>query len=94
MACLSKNGQELARMYIKATNEDRDTSIIWASWEYALMSNNRILSKHIVMFRPTAYDTQGRRHTWGWKVHGRLQTGLDVNDFVRTYEKRGFTKTK
>jgi len=62
---------------------------VWERCTRRLMSDGKILEKRDVRFRPspncTWEDPQGRRHCYGWKVHGKLKGGLTAADFARVY---------
>lgn len=63
---------------------------VWERSTRRLMSDGVILEKRDVRFRPspllTWEDPQGRRYSYGWKVHGKLKAGLTAADFVRAYQ--------
>lgn len=62
---------------------------VWERSIRRLMSDGTILEKRDVRFRPSPNcsweDPRGRRHSYGWKVHGKLKTGLTADDFARIY---------
>jgi len=62
---------------------------VWERVIRRLMSDGKVLEKRDVRFRPTPgctwEDPNGRRYSYGWKVHGTLKAGLTVDDFVRVY---------
>jgi hypothetical protein len=68
---------------------------VWERKTRRLMSDGKILEKLDVRFRPSPNcsweDPKGRRHSYGWKVHGTLKAGLTKDDFVRIYS--GATKS-
>lgn len=66
----------------------------WEKKTIALMSNGKVLEKLDVIFHPNFFDLLGRKHSYGWKVKGKIKAGLTVEDFVAIYEKSGFTKEK
>ncbi len=62
---------------------------VWERCTRRLMSDGTILEKRDVRFRPspacTWEDPNGRRYSYGWKVHGKLKAGLTADDFARIY---------
>ena len=67
---------------------DLATTASLTSWERltrCLMSDSVILEKREVRFRPDWLDKDGRRYSYGWRVHGRLKAGLTPTDFARIY---------
>lgn len=58
---------------------------IWERTTRRLMSDGTILEKRDVQFQPDWLDERGRKHSYGWKVHGKLKTGLTADDFARVY---------
>jgi hypothetical protein len=59
----------------------------WERTTRRLMSDGSVLEKRDVRFQPDWLDKAGRRHSYGWKVHGKLKADLTAADFVRAYEK-------
>ena len=98
MAKLSARGRMLK---VEAVREYSETQLQAASdrirpdggpslttWERKtrrLMSDGTILEKLDVIFRPSAWERDGQRHSYGWKVHGKLKSGLTAEDFARVY---------
>lgn len=58
---------------------------IWERTTRRLMSDGTILEKRDVQFQPDWLDKHGRKHSYGWKVHGKLKAGLTAEDFARVY---------
>lgn len=62
---------------------------VWERVTRRLMSDGTVLEKRDVRFRPSPNcsweDPKGRRHSYGWKVHGKLKAGLTADDFARIY---------
>ena len=100
MAKLSARGRtvqvEAVREYDEATLQaaharcypDLANTPSLVSWERLtrrLMSDGVILEKREVRFRPDWLDKDGRRYSYGWRVHGRLKAGLTPTDFARIY---------
>jgi hypothetical protein len=64
------------------------TSPALTTWERTtrrLMSDGKILEKRDVRFQPDWLDTDGRRHSYGWKVHGTIKAGVTTERFVEIY---------
>lgn len=57
--------------------------------EKRLMSDGVLLEKHTVVF----FDGN-RRHTWGWKKLGKLNSNKTPEMYARWLEDRGWTVTK
>jgi len=79
----------LQRQHDKHWNDGQPSLTIWERSIRRLMSDNTILEKRDVRFRPspscTWEDQRGVRHSYGWKVRGKLKTGLTAEDFARIY---------
>jgi hypothetical protein len=83
----------IARAYPTGTFDDgqpigettRKALTIWERVTRRLMSDGTILEKRDVRFQPDWMDKDGRRHSYGWKVHGKLKPGLTADDFARIY---------
>lgn len=62
---------------------------VWEKTTRRLMSDGTVLEKRDVRFRPnplcTWDDPNGRRYSYGWKVYGKLKSGLTADDFARIY---------
>jgi len=67
-------------------------SIDWERVSIAIMSDRNILKKRDVRFLPDTYNPTGRRHTWGWKVAGKLKEGADMVRVQEWYEAKGFER--
>lgn len=67
----------------------RQSLTVWEKRTRRLMSDGTILEKLDVRFRPSPNcsweDPKGRRHSYGWKVHGKLKAGVTADDFARVY---------
>lgn len=59
---------------------------IWERHTKRLMSDGSILEKTDVRFQPGPYD-EGRRHSYGWKLVGKLKAGKTPQDFADIYLK-------
>lgn len=57
----------------------------WERVTRRLMSDGTILEKRDVRFQPDWLDKDGHRHSYGWKVYGKLKAGLTAEDFARVY---------
>lgn len=62
----------------------------WRRTTLAVMSNGRVLEKRDVIFRPDAFNPSGRRHSFGWKVKGRLAATATPETFRAAYERSGW----
>jgi len=62
----------------------------WKRRTLAVMSNGRVLEKVNVMFRPDAFNPNDRRHSYGWKVKGRLGATATPETFRAAYERAGW----
>jgi hypothetical protein len=53
------------------------------------MSDGTILEKSDVRFQPSPNcsweDPNGRRHSYGWKVHGKIKAGVTPEKFAEVY---------
>ena len=62
---------------------------VWERSTRRLMSDGKILEKRDVRFSPSPHctweDPRGRRHSYGWKVHGKIKEGVSTADFARVY---------
>jgi hypothetical protein len=54
----------------------------------------RTLSGHDCRFTPDRYDSNGRYHSFGWNVRGKLKPGVTVEQWVETYTRLGWTVTR
>lgn len=61
----------------------------WRRTTLALMSDRKFLSKEDVRFR-----SDGRKHSYGWKVKGKLKAEVSTERFVEIYTKIGYTRVK
>jgi hypothetical protein len=63
---------------------------IWERRTRRVMSDGKVLEKLDVRFRPSPNapweDPRGEKHSYGWKVHGKLKTGKTADDYARIYE--------
>lgn len=71
-------------------NPDGQPSLcVWERKTRRLMSDGKVLEKLDVRFRPspnaTWEDPNGVRHSYGWKIHGKLKAGLTADDYARVY---------
>lgn len=57
----------------------------WERVTRRLMSDRSILEKRDVQFQPDWLDKDGRKHSYGWKVSGKLKADLQPADFARIY---------
>lgn len=57
----------------------------WERVTRRLMSDGSVLEKRDVQFQPDWLDKQGRKYSYGWKLHGKLKAGLTPADFARVY---------
>ena len=59
--------------------------VSWEKVTVALMSDNTVLEKRDVTFR-----SDGRKHTWGWKVRGKLKAGATPAQWEAAYRAKGY----
>lgn len=57
----------------------------WERTTRRLMSDGTVLEKRDVQFQPDWLDKAGRKHSYGWKVYGKLKAGLTADDFTRIF---------
>lgn len=60
----------------------RKQSVIWERVTRRLMSDNKVLEKVDCVFQ-SDWEPGGRRHSWGWKVHGKAK--VTPAEFARIY---------
>ena len=82
MAKLSAHGIELLRISQEKTITDPESSTDWARWTRAYFADGKILEKYDVHFKPSTYQPKGERHTYGWKLYGKVKKELSVYDVV------------
>jgi hypothetical protein len=77
MAKLSAHGRELLRIEREVEVNDPEQSITWARWTRTYHADGKILQKYDVKFKPSPYQTQGERYSYGWKLYARLKKEID-----------------
>jgi hypothetical protein len=90
MAKLKARGRtEIARLVLE---QDTPLSELVSSEkiQVALMSDGNVLDRRVVRWRKQDTYSSGP-HDYGWKVKGKIKTGLTPEDFIRIYQKKGFT---
>lgn len=89
MAKLNARGrQELARVEKEFNpSEDVDPTCCWERRTYALMSDGKVLRKIDVRWR-----NDNRLHSYGWHIKGNIKAGVDVTQWLTSYENIGFRK--
>ena len=88
MAKLSAYRQrEVLRVERERVPTAPDALTDWERMTLAVMSNGRVLEKLDVHFKPDAFEPTGRRHSYGWKVKGRLAAGKTPETFRAAYER-------
>ena len=91
MAKLRAYGQrEVLRVERERAPTAPDALTDWERTTLAVMSNGRVLEKLDVHFKPDAFEPTGRRHSYGWKVKGKLATGKTPETFRAAYERAGW----
>ena len=92
MAKLKARGRvELARMEKEAfPTIAEDSHLEWKRWTRTLMSDNTVLEKYDTQWRPSPTFPKGNKHSYGWKVHGKLKAGLTPEQWIEIYKKNGF----
>jgi hypothetical protein len=88
MAKLSARG----RVEVVCDKETYNTT--WKKTTVALMSDNKILVKQTVRFKPTTHQPKGELHDWGWKVKSTMKKEKTKEDFISFYLKMGYTQVK
>ena len=78
--------EQLASAYEKRYPGETPLTI-WERTTHRLMSDGKVLEKRDVQFQPDWLDKSGRKHSYGWKVHGTLKAGITAEDFARIYSK-------
>lgn len=88
MAKLSAYGQReflrMAKEYYPECKDDTRNEVVWRKKTVAFMTNNRILVKE------QARWADGMKHDWGWKVKGKLKSGVTPEQIKSAYEKLGY----
>ena len=84
MAKLSARGRKEVVRLSHAGEVDREL-VSWEKVTVALMSDNTVLEKRDVRFR-----SDGRPHTWGWKVRGKLAQGKTPAQWEAAYRAKGY----
>lgn len=88
MAKLSSRGRtELARLTKLETKDDPESLTTESKTTVALMSDRTILEKRDVVFR-----SDGKRHSYGWKVRTKVKEGVTAEKFIEVYTKLGFAR--
>jgi len=90
MARLKNNGTEVYRLTRENPVEPGDL-IDWDRTTIAIMSNGKLLKKRDVNFKADTYNPNGRKHTWGWKVAGKIKQGVDFEKVRDFYLKQNYT---
>ena len=87
MAKLNARGRiELAR--VAKENKVTDSDLIsWERTTFALMSDRKVLIKRDVQFK-----TDNRTHTYGWKLHYKLNMDITPESFVSIAFAGGYLK--
>lgn len=79
------------REVLRVERETPDDDLVsWRRTTLAVMSNGRVLEKYDAMFRPDAFNSTGRRQSYGWKVKGRLAKTATPETFRAAYERAGW----
>jgi hypothetical protein len=90
MAKLSAyNQHEVLRLERENHTPDGDLTV-WERRTLVVMNTGRVLEKLDVRFRPDRYDPAGRRHSYGWKVKGKLRPTATLNAVREAYERAGW----
>lgn len=93
MAKLSARGRVKVFQVSKEWNLPDTESCSWRRKTVALMSDNTVLEKDDVIFRASGYMRE-HKHTWGWKVKGKLNANKTKEQWLEAYVKAGFTESK
>ena len=77
MAKLSAHGRELLRIEQEKTINDPNESITWARWTRTYHADGKILQKYDCRFKPSPYQPNGEKYSYGWKLYAKLKKGVD-----------------
>ncbi len=95
MAKLSAYNRTCILTVVKEDHNPTSDLITWERKTVKLMSDNKVLEKRDVIFKPSphlsSYIKTPDKHTWGWKVKGTKKTDLSADQFRDIYIKRGYT---
>lgn len=86
----ARNRTEIVRME-REDNAPKSEIIIWEKVTVAMMSDGKMLEKRDVRFPAGPYDNgKDRKHTYGWKVKGKLKADMTREKFIEIFSKRGY----
>lgn len=92
MAKLNARGRtEVLRVFKEENLSDNELGITWRRWTRAYMSDNNVLEKYDVRFKPSQYDPKGKFHSYGWKRKEKLFNGTRIDDIIHKYRSLGWT---
>jgi hypothetical protein len=90
MAKLKARGRtEIARLVVERETPDSEL-VSSEKIQVALMSDGNVLDRRVVRWRKQDAYSSGP-HDYGWKIKGKIKAGLTPEDFIRIYQKKGFT---
>lgn len=82
MAKLKARGRiELLRIKRENATPDGDL-VVWKRTTRAFMSDGKILEKRDVRFKPNARDSNGRLHSYGWRVYAKTKKKSAIQDWA------------
>lgn len=82
MAKLSAHGRELLRIEQEKFITDPNESITWARWTRTYHADGKILQKYDCKFKPSPYQSQGERYSYGWKLYAKLKKEVNPQEHV------------
>ena len=92
MAKLSaRNRTEVARVKKETIVENSDL-ISSQTMTFALMSDGKVLVKRDVVFKPSAWETEPKKHSYGWKLAEAKRAIHDRQLFVSMFLKKGYVE--
>jgi hypothetical protein len=91
MAKLSARGRTVVVQFSYALDRGPEIDALcdWSRITRAVMSDGAILEKSDVRFR-----ADGRRHSYGWKVRGKLKPGATGQQLLERYLTKGWKQDK
>lgn len=88
MAKLSARGRTQLAEAVLEYGDHGDTLIDWERITVRLMSDGFLLEKRDVRFRPDAFNSTGRKHSYGWKTISRYRNGANAELFRQDFEEK------
>jgi hypothetical protein len=98
MAKLTAHGGVIVARAVRERQVTDSDLIVWERERRAVRREAsgtlRTLSGHDCRFTPDRYDPEGRYHSWGWQVRGKLKAGVTVEQWIEAYTRLGWTVTR